>query len=258
MSSRGRIPCSNQSPTSGHDLLADELPHGVADRPLLVVEQRVEREEVERVERGRCGGGGCHVDSSGPGWPDCRAASPRRRGPAMMPTVGDGPARAVGELLAAARARIERARAAPRRWAAVAAGEALLVDITVARTSAVAAGSLPGRASTCRAPCSSGGSTRRAAGTTPTSTGTTRACCSSARDGYSSSLAARDARRRSGLRARRATSTGGFVAPGAWPSLPVAGAAPERGRQASCAGHAPARPPAPGALTGVAGRVATV
>ena len=36
----------------GHDLLADELPHRVADRLLLVVEQRVDREEVERVERG--------------------------------------------------------------------------------------------------------------------------------------------------------------------------------------------------------------
>ena len=31
-------------------LLADEGAHGVADRPLLVVEQRVDREEVERVE----------------------------------------------------------------------------------------------------------------------------------------------------------------------------------------------------------------
>ena len=35
----------------GHDLLADELPHRVADRLLLVVEQRVDCEEVERVER---------------------------------------------------------------------------------------------------------------------------------------------------------------------------------------------------------------
>ena len=35
-----------------HDLLADELPHRVADRLLLVVEQGVDREEVERVERG--------------------------------------------------------------------------------------------------------------------------------------------------------------------------------------------------------------
>ena len=41
------------------DALADELPHGVADRPLLVVEERVEREEVERVE-GRRGGGRGH------------------------------------------------------------------------------------------------------------------------------------------------------------------------------------------------------
>ena len=37
----------------GHDLLADELPHGVANRLLLVVEERIDREEVERVERWR-------------------------------------------------------------------------------------------------------------------------------------------------------------------------------------------------------------
>src|SRR5215218_9131914 len=35
----------------GQDALAHELPHGVADRPLLVVQQRVDREEVTRVER---------------------------------------------------------------------------------------------------------------------------------------------------------------------------------------------------------------
>ena len=35
------------------DLLGDELAHGVADRPLLVGEQRVDREEVERVDRAR-------------------------------------------------------------------------------------------------------------------------------------------------------------------------------------------------------------
>ena len=46
------MPCSNQSPTSGSDPLAHERRDGVADRPLLVVEQRVDREEVERVERG--------------------------------------------------------------------------------------------------------------------------------------------------------------------------------------------------------------
>ena len=46
----GRMPCSNQSPTSATTLLAHELPHRVADRALLVVEQRVDREEVERVE----------------------------------------------------------------------------------------------------------------------------------------------------------------------------------------------------------------
>ena len=36
----------------GQDALPHELAHGVPDRPLLVVEQRVEGEEVERVERG--------------------------------------------------------------------------------------------------------------------------------------------------------------------------------------------------------------
>ena len=36
----------------GQHALADELADGVADRALLVVEQRVEREEVERVEGG--------------------------------------------------------------------------------------------------------------------------------------------------------------------------------------------------------------
>ena len=59
ITSRGRMPCSNQSPTSGSDLLADELAHGVPDRPLLVVEKRVDREEVEGVES-RWGGGGGH------------------------------------------------------------------------------------------------------------------------------------------------------------------------------------------------------
>ena len=50
----------------GHDLLADELPHRVADRLLLVVEQGVDREEVERVERnGLLGGRGGHVNLRG-------------------------------------------------------------------------------------------------------------------------------------------------------------------------------------------------
>ena len=40
------------------DLLAHELADGVADRPLLVVEKRVDREEVERVERRRLRRGG--------------------------------------------------------------------------------------------------------------------------------------------------------------------------------------------------------
>ena len=39
----------------GHDLLADELPHGVADRLLLVVEKGVDRKEVVGVERRKSG-----------------------------------------------------------------------------------------------------------------------------------------------------------------------------------------------------------
>ena len=42
----------------GQDALAHEPADGVADRPLLVVEERVEREEVERVERRRLRGHG--------------------------------------------------------------------------------------------------------------------------------------------------------------------------------------------------------
>ena len=51
----------------GHDLLADELAHRVADRLLLVVEQRVDREEVERVERGQRVGRDGHRGEP-PGW----------------------------------------------------------------------------------------------------------------------------------------------------------------------------------------------
>jgi hypothetical protein len=36
----------------GQHLLPHEGPHGVADRLLLVVQERVDREEVERLERG--------------------------------------------------------------------------------------------------------------------------------------------------------------------------------------------------------------
>jgi hypothetical protein len=43
-------------PDLGQDPLADELPDSVTDRPLLVVEERVEGEEVQRVEPGRLGG----------------------------------------------------------------------------------------------------------------------------------------------------------------------------------------------------------
>jgi hypothetical protein len=50
-SSRGRIPCSNHSPTSAARA-PHELAHRVADRALLVVEQRVDGEEVARIERG--------------------------------------------------------------------------------------------------------------------------------------------------------------------------------------------------------------
>ena len=42
----------------GQDALAHELAHGVADRAFLVVEERVERQEVERVEIGSCLSGG--------------------------------------------------------------------------------------------------------------------------------------------------------------------------------------------------------
>jgi hypothetical protein len=42
----------------GDDAVAHELPHRVADRALLVVEQRVDREEVARVERRLLGGRG--------------------------------------------------------------------------------------------------------------------------------------------------------------------------------------------------------
>ena len=44
-----------------HDALLDELPHGVADRALLVFEQRVDGEEVTRIERGV--GRRCHIVS---------------------------------------------------------------------------------------------------------------------------------------------------------------------------------------------------
>ena len=47
------------------DLLADELPHRVADRLLLVVEQGVDREEVERVERTGCSVVGADTCTSG-------------------------------------------------------------------------------------------------------------------------------------------------------------------------------------------------
>ena len=42
----------------GQDVLAHEGADGVADRLLLVVEEGVDREEVERVERGRLLGHG--------------------------------------------------------------------------------------------------------------------------------------------------------------------------------------------------------
>jgi hypothetical protein len=51
----------------GHDLLADELPHSVADRLLLVVEEGVDREEVMGVERGKHGSCGHGVEPPGRG-----------------------------------------------------------------------------------------------------------------------------------------------------------------------------------------------
>ena len=50
------------------DALAHELPHGVTNRPLLVVEQRVEGEEVERVERGGLRVGYSHGGILRPRW----------------------------------------------------------------------------------------------------------------------------------------------------------------------------------------------
>jgi len=41
----------------GDDPLAHEFTHRVADRLLLVVEQRVDGEKVARIERSRLGGG---------------------------------------------------------------------------------------------------------------------------------------------------------------------------------------------------------
>jgi hypothetical protein len=46
------------------ELLAHVLAHGVADEPLLVVELRVQRERIERVERRERGGG--HVPKGTP------------------------------------------------------------------------------------------------------------------------------------------------------------------------------------------------
>ena len=43
------------------EMFAHELAHGVPDRTLLVVEEGVEREIVERVERGAVGGRGRHA-----------------------------------------------------------------------------------------------------------------------------------------------------------------------------------------------------
>ena len=54
-SSRGRIPCSNHSPTSGRNRSRTNCAHGVADRALLVGEQGVDAEEVARVDRRAAG-----------------------------------------------------------------------------------------------------------------------------------------------------------------------------------------------------------
>ena len=55
-SSRGQDPLLEPLADVGDDAVAHELAHRVADRPLLVVEQRVDREEVARVERRLLGG----------------------------------------------------------------------------------------------------------------------------------------------------------------------------------------------------------
>ena len=54
-------------------VLAHEGAHGVADRPLLVVEQGVDREEVERVERGLLLG---HGQGARVPWPRARGDLP--------------------------------------------------------------------------------------------------------------------------------------------------------------------------------------
>ena len=70
MSSRGKMPCSNQSPTSAQDVRPDELANRVANRALLVVEERVDREVVEGVDRRRPLGRRRHA-------PDILRAAPR-------------------------------------------------------------------------------------------------------------------------------------------------------------------------------------
>ena len=47
-------------PHLGQHSLADELPNRVANRPLLVLEKGVDREQVEGIERGKAGRGGRH------------------------------------------------------------------------------------------------------------------------------------------------------------------------------------------------------
>ncbi len=56
MSSRGNDSLLEPVADLVQDVVAHELPDRVADRPLLVVEECVDREVVERVEGGTLGG----------------------------------------------------------------------------------------------------------------------------------------------------------------------------------------------------------
>ena len=116
----------------GHDPLADELAHRVADRPLLVVEERVDREEVARVEIGSAWRWSPREASD---W--CGQIVETLRRAAGVDTVAaaanhvpvaDVETRGVEQLLAAARERIERIEP-EAAWAAASTGEALIVDL---------------------------------------------------------------------------------------------------------------------------------
>ena len=118
--------------------VAHELPDGVADCALLVVEQGVERQEVERVERGRrvgCRRHGRVLRRGGQPIVESRTAAsgvpvpPDMRRPVRSSATMTAPAdrRSLPELLADAEGRIERLD--PRDAYAESQGGALLVDV---------------------------------------------------------------------------------------------------------------------------------